>query len=290
MDPPRQPRKANLNREPKRNQNHSGSPHLKDAYARLLSQHNGAKFSQYLEQYAHDTCAPREGVGTSTVLRAQSDRLNIPQRRGEQLPNHFSDSSDFSPSSLKSRGDERSLALHMEKLNSRGAQQESERKLGAQQRGQRKDTTTSQDGDIESGEDAASLKPSQSKKQQKKSKDSKEGGSPKKASAVGQELKMNKSKKKNQQKSCEDDDGGQGTSRSDVDPHLTQPRSPGNKNQNLQQSRGKVKSDHLLPKCLNSFLCCFLLLPFQHQPLFLPQKRTRAEAAEAPRNKCLNPT
>lgn len=242
MDPPRHPKKANLNREPKRNQNHSGSPHLKDAYARLLSQHNGAKFSQYLEQYAQDISAPREGLGTSTVLRAQSDRLNIPQRNGDQVLNHLSDSSDFSPSSLKSKGDERSLSLYMEKLNSRGAQQECERKLGAlerHQRGQRKDTTTSQDGDIESGEDVTSLKPSQSRKQQKKTKDSKESSSPKKASAVGQELKMNKSKKKIQPKSSEDDDGRQGPSRADVDPQLTRPKSPCNKNQNMQQTRGK---------------------------------------------------
>lgn len=244
MDPPRQSKKANLNREPKRNHNHTGSPHLKDAYARLLSQHNGAKFSQYLEQYAQDISAQREGLGTSTVLRAQSDRLNIPQRKGDQVPNHFSDSSDFSPSSLKSKGEERSLSLYMEKLNSRSAQQECERKQGVlerQQRGQRKDTATSQDGDIESGEDAASLKPTQSKKQQKKTKDSKESSSPKKASAVGQEEKMNKSKKKNQPKSPEDDDSRQGTSKPDADAQLTRPKSPCGKNKNLQQTRGKIQ-------------------------------------------------
>lgn len=245
MDPPRQSKKANLNREPKRNHNHTGSPHLKDAYARLLSQHNGAKFSQYLEQYAQDISAQREGLGTSTVLRAQSDRLNIPQRKGDQVPNHFSDSSDFSPSSLKSKGEERSLSLYMEKLNSRSAQQECERKQGVferQQRGQRKDTATSQDGDIESGEDAASLKPTQSKKQQKKNKDSKESSSPKKASAVRQEEKMNKSKKKNQPKSPEDDDSRQGTSKPDADAQLTWPKSPCGKNKNLQQTREKNKS------------------------------------------------
>lgn len=264
MDPPRQPKKTNLNREPKRNQNHSGSPHHKDAYARLLSQHNGAKFSQYLEQYAQDTSAQREALGTSTVLRAQSDRLNIPQQRGYQVPNHLSDSSDFSPSSLKSKGDERSLSLYMEKVNSHSAQQECEKKVGAferQQRGQRKDTATSQDGDIESGEDAASLKLSQSKKQQKKNKDSKDSSSPKKASAVGQELKMNKSKKKNQPRSSEDDSGRQGTSRADVDAQLMRPKSSCNKNQNLQQTRGKkkIKNKNLLNvSFINyAFCCCF---------------------------------
>lgn len=296
MDPPRQPKKTNLNRDPKRNQNHSGSPHPKDAYARLLSQHNGAKFSQYLEQYAQDTSAQREGLGTSTVLRAQSDRLNIPQRRGDQVPNHFSDSSDFSPSSLKSKGDERSLSLYMEKLNSHSAQQECEKNLGAferQQRGQRKDTTTSQDGDIESGEDAALLKLSQSKKQQKKTKDLKESSSPKKANAVGQELKMNKSKKKNLPKSSEDDDGRQGTSRPDVDAQFVQPKSPCNKNQNLQQNRGKKKviffKYHFSEPCI-LLLFLFLWLLFQRQPLFLMQKRIKAKVAEAQKNQCLNPT
>lgn len=235
MDPPRQSKKANLNREPKRNQTQAGSPHLKDAYARLLSQHNSTKFSQYLEQYAQDISAQGEGLGTSSVLRAQSDRLNIPQRRGDQVTNHFSDSSDFSPSSLKSKGEERSLSLYMEKLNSRSAQQECERKQGVLERGQRKDTTTSQDGDIESGEDAASLKPSHSKKQQKKNKDLKESSSPKKASAVQQEPKMNKSKKKNQPKSPEDDNGKQ-----EQDVSVTRPKSPCGKNKNLQQTRGKT--------------------------------------------------
>lgn len=276
MDPPRQSKKANLNREPKRNQN-TGSPHLKDAYARLLSQHNGAKFSQYLEQYAQDISAQREGLGTSTVLRAQSDRLNIPQRKGDQVPNHFSDSSDFSPSSLKSKGDERSLSLYMEKLNSRSAQQECEKKQGVlerQQRGQRKDTTTSQDGDIESGEDAASLKPIQSKKQQKKTKDSKESSSPKKANAVGQEQKMNKSKKKNQPKSPEDDDSRQGTSISDAGAQLTRPKSPCVKNKNLQQTRGKIQflkyhssSSSWSELCFFlvcfSCSCCFFSIHFQ---------------------------
>uniref|UniRef100_A0A4W6C4T4 DIS3-like exonuclease 2 n=1 Tax=Lates calcarifer TaxID=8187 RepID=A0A4W6C4T4_LATCA len=67
----------------------------------------------------------------------------------------------------------------MEKLNSRSAHQDGERRQGVtdrQRRGQRRDTTTSQDGDIESGEELSSLIPIDSnkhqKQQQKKNKDS----------------------------------------------------------------------------------------------------------------------
>lgn len=247
MDSPHQSKKANLNREPKRSQNHSSTPPYKDAYARLLSQHNSSKFSQYLEQYAKEISSQSDGLGTSTQVKAQSDRLNIPQRRRDQVPNNLSDSSDFSPSSLRNKGEDSSLSLYMEKLNARGTQQDCERKQGVsdrQRRGQRRDTTTSHDSDIESGEEFSSLKPSQSKKQQKKNKDSKETDlfvgcpqSPKKASAAGQEQKMNKSKKKN--KNLEEEDGRQGTSKSGTDTLVSMPKSPHSKNKNLQQARGK---------------------------------------------------
>lgn len=252
MDSPRQSK--NLNREPKRSQNQSSTPPQKDAYARLLSQHSSSKFSQYLEQYARDTSFQREGNGPSTLLKAQSDRLNIPQRKGEQVPNDFSDSSDFSPSSMKSKGEESSLSLYMEKLNTRGAQQDCERKQGVpdrQRRGQRRDTTASHDGDIESGEEFGSLKPNDSKKhqkQQKKNKDSKEADSfagrpqsPKKASASGQELdKMTKSKKKNLPKHPEEERSREGTLKSGVDSQMSRPKSPHGKDKKLQQPRGKL--------------------------------------------------
>uniref|UniRef100_A0AAQ5Y5J4 DIS3-like exonuclease 2 n=1 Tax=Amphiprion ocellaris TaxID=80972 RepID=A0AAQ5Y5J4_AMPOC len=117
---------------------------------------------------------------------------------------------------MKSRGEESSQSMYMEKLSIRNAQQDCERQQGVcdrQRRGQRRDTTTSHDGDIESGEELGSLKPNEVKKQQKQQrrfKDSNKDGtsketdsfvghpqSPKKASPSGQEQdKMKKSKKK----------------------------------------------------------------------------------------------
>lgn len=260
MDSPRQSKKANLNREPKRSQNQSGTPPQKDAYARLLSQHRSSKFSMYLEQYAKESSFQKEGPGPSTMLKAQSDKLNIPQRKRDQVTNDFSDSSDFSPSSMKSKGEESSLSLYMEKLSSRNVQQDCERKLGVsdrQRRGQRRDTTTSQDGDIESGEELSSLKPNDSKKhqrQQKKNKDanrdvtSKETDpvvgqspqSPNKASTSRQEQeKMRKSKKKNLPKHPEEEKVRDGMLKSGVDAQMSRPKSPHGKDK-LQQPRGKL--------------------------------------------------
>uniref|UniRef100_A0A8C4GIE4 DIS3-like exonuclease 2 n=1 Tax=Dicentrarchus labrax TaxID=13489 RepID=A0A8C4GIE4_DICLA len=238
MDSPRQSKKANLNREPKRSHNQSSTPPQKDAYARLLSQHSSSKFSLYLEQYAKDTSSQRDGNGPSPLLKVQSDRLNIPQRKRDQVPNDFSDSSDFSPSSMKSKGEDSSLSLYMEKLSTRSVQQDCERKQGVsdrQRRGQRRDTATSHDGDIESGEELGSLKPTDSKKhqkQQKKSKDSKETDSsagcpqsPKKASTSGQEQdKMTKSKKKNLTNSPADKSknrGGRGSKKQVFESYMT---------------------------------------------------------------------
>ncbi|XP_042354169.1 DIS3-like exonuclease 2 [Plectropomus leopardus] len=244
MDSPRQTK--NLGREPKRSQNQSSTPPQKDAYARLLSQHCSSKFSQYLEQYAKDTAFQREGNGPSTLFKAQSDRQNIPQRKRDQVPYDFSDSSDFSPSSMKSRGEESSLSLYMEKLSNRSAQQDCERKQGVSDRqrwGQRRDTATSHDGDVESGEELSSFKPDDSKKhqkQQKKNKDLKETDSfvgcpqsPKKAGTVGQEQdKMKKSKKKNMPKQPEEEKG-----RERFDTQMSRPKSPHDKDKKLQQPR-----------------------------------------------------
>lgn len=230
MDSPRQSKKANLNREPKRSQNRSSVPPQKDAYARLLSQHRSSKFNLYLEQYAKE-------------FRAQGDWLDMPQRKRDQTANDFSDSSDFTPSSMTSRGDNSSLSLYMEKLSIRNPQQDCERKEGVSERqrwGQRRDTTTSHDGDIESGEEVSSSKPETKKhqKQQKKNKDSnrdvtsKETSSftglpqsPKKASTGGQEQeKVKKSKKKNLPKHPEEEESKKGPLRSWVD--MSRPKSP----------------------------------------------------------------
>ncbi|KAA8587427.1 hypothetical protein FQN60_016289 [Etheostoma spectabile] len=251
MDPPLPPK--NRNREPKRSQNQSSTPPQKDAYARLLSQHCSSKFSLYLEQYAKDTAFQREGNGPTTLLKVQSDRQNIPQRKRDQVPNDFSDSSDFSPSSMKSKGEESSLSLYMEKLSTRSAQPDCERKQGVSDRqrwGQRRDTATSHDGDVESGEELSTLKPNDSRKhqkQQKKSKDSnrevtsKEADSfvghpqsPKKASTSGQEQeKMKKLKKKNLPKHPEEEKSREGTSKSGFDSQM----SPYGKDNTMQQSR-----------------------------------------------------
>ncbi|XP_008275899.1 DIS3-like exonuclease 2 isoform X2 [Stegastes partitus] len=254
MDSPRQSKRANLNREPKRSQNQSSTPPQKDAYARLLSQHRSSKFSSYLEQYAKDSSLQREGNGPSPLLRAQSDRLNIPQRKRDQVFNDFSDSSDFSPSSMKSRGEESSLSLYMEKLSVRNAQQDCERKQGVcdrQRRGQRRDTATSQDGDIESGEEFGSLNPNEMKKQQKqqrKSKDSNRdaasketdsfvGQSPKKAGTSGQEQeKMKKSKKKMLHQ--EEEKNREGIMTSGADAQMLRPKSPHGKEKRQPQASG----------------------------------------------------
>ncbi|XP_074545073.1 DIS3-like exonuclease 2 [Halichoeres trimaculatus] len=248
MEPSKHTKKGNLNREPKRSQNQPSTPRQKDAYARLLSQHSSSKFSQYLEQYAKDTSFQREGNGPST--QSLSDRVNIPQQKRDQAPFDFSDSSDFSPSSLKNKGEESSLSLYMEKLSVRNAQQDGERKQGVsdrQRRGQRRDTTTSQDGDIESGEELSSFKTNESKKQQKqqkKNKDSTETDvavghpqSPKKGGASGQEREKGpKSKRKDQPKHQEE------ASNCGVDTQMLRPKSPHAKDKKTQQSRAPSAS------------------------------------------------
>lgn len=260
MDSPRQSKKPNPNRETKRSQNQASLPPQKDAYARLLSQHRSSKFSSYLEQYANDLSLQREGSGPSTLLKAQSDRLNIPQRKRDQVANDFSDSSDFSPSSIKSKGEESSLSLYMEKLSARNTQQDGERKQALsdrQRRGQRRDTTTSQDGDIESGEELSCLKANDSKKHQKQQKKNKDSNkdvafketnslsgqpqSPKKAGATGQEQeKAKKSKKKNLPKHVEEEESREGTLTSGVDNQMSRPKSPHGKGKKPQQPQGKL--------------------------------------------------
>ncbi|KAI4809719.1 hypothetical protein KUCAC02_018585 [Chaenocephalus aceratus] len=256
MDSPRQPK--NQNREPKRTQNHSSTPPQKDAYARLLGQHSSSKFSQYLEQCAKDTVFQREGNGQSTQFKAQSDRQNIPQRKRDQVPNDFSDSSDFSPSSMKSKGEESSLSLYMEKLSTRSAQQDSERKQGVSDRqrwGQRRDTATSQDGDVESGEELGSLQPNDMKKNQKQQKKNKDSHrdvtsketessvacpqSPNKASTGELELeKTKKAKKKTNTRHPEEEKSAEGALTSGVDSQVTRPKSPHGRDKKVQQGTG----------------------------------------------------
>ncbi|CAN9503072.1 unnamed protein product [Ophioblennius macclurei] len=255
MDPPRQSKGANpKNRDPKHSQNKlSSHPRQKDAYARLLSQHCSSRFSSYLEQCVKDSLQ-RESNGPGPGPKPQSERLNIPQRQRDQVLNDFSDSSDFSPSSMKNRGEESSLALYMEKLNNHSAQDDCERKQGLadrQRRGQRRDTTTSHDGDIESGEELGALTPTNAKKhqkQQKKTKDSnKDAASKEPGSFVGEwkptsEQEQEKMKAKNkllpkhtveQKKSVDADNKLQ-------QPRTTPANSPAEKNKN-KGGRGSKK-------------------------------------------------
>ncbi|XP_072219134.1 DIS3-like exonuclease 2 isoform X1 [Leuresthes tenuis] len=250
MDPPRQSQKANLNREPRRGQSQSSTPPQKDAYARLLSQHHSSKFSVYLEQYAKDLSFQREGNGPGPVLGVQSDGLNTQQQMRDQVSNDL----DFSLSSTKNKGGESSLSLYMEKLSTRNTQQECERKQGVsdrQRHGQRRDTTTSQDGDIESGEELGSIKPNVAKKHQKPHKKNKDSSrdvaskeaellaglpqSPKKASSS--EEKSKKSKKKVLPKHADEERNREGILKCGVETQMSRPKSPHGKDKKLQQPR-----------------------------------------------------
>ncbi|XP_006787019.1 DIS3-like exonuclease 2 isoform X2 [Neolamprologus brichardi] len=244
MDSPRKAKKANVNREPKHSQNQSSRPPQKDAYARLLSQHRSSKFSLYLEQYAKDSSSQREDNGPSPQLKAQSDRVSIPARQRDQVFNDFSDSSDFSPSSVKSKGGESSLSLYMEKLNTRNVQQDCERRQGVfdgQRRGQRRDTATSHDGDVESGEELGSLKPNDAKKhqkQQRKNKDlNRDVGSKETDQPGGRLQSPKKSKKKNLPKHPEDEKIREGTSKCGVDVQMLSPKPPHGRDKNVKQPR-----------------------------------------------------
>ena len=274
MDPPRQSQKANLNREPRRGQSQTSTPPQKDAYARLLSQHHSSKFSVYLEQYAKDLSFQREGNGPGPVLGVQSDGLNIQQQMRDQVPNDL----DFSLSSAKNKGGESSLSLYMEKLSTRNAQQESERKQGVsdrQRHGQRRDTTTSQDGDIESGEELGSIKPNVAKKHQKPHKKNKDSSrdvaskeaellaglpqSPKKASSS--EEKPKKSKKKVLPKHPDEEKNREGILKCGAETQMSRPKSPHGKDKNLQQPRSKL----LVPFC--SFFLFLLRESTHNNPL-----------------------
>ncbi|XP_041848575.1 DIS3-like exonuclease 2 [Melanotaenia boesemani] len=262
MDSPPQSKKANSNRGTKRIQNPLSTPPQKDAYTRLLSQHRSSKFSLYLEQYAKDSSFQKEengpgpGNGLGPALGVQSDKLNIPQRKKDPVLCDFSDSSDFSPSSLKNVGGESSLSLYKEKLSSRNAQQECERKHGAsdwQRCGQRRDTTTSQDGDIESGEEIGCLKPGNAKKHQKHQKKNKDFNgdvaskeaelfvghlkSPKKTrTSVQEQDKVKKSKKKNPPKQPEEEKNTE-ILKCGIDAQMSRDRSPHSKDKKLQQPK-----------------------------------------------------
>ncbi|XP_038134792.1 DIS3-like exonuclease 2 isoform X1 [Cyprinodon tularosa] len=190
MDSSRQSKKTRQNREARRSQNQSRPPPQKDAYARLLSQHRSSIFSSYLEQYAQDSSQKEVDKSCS----AQSDVLSVTQKKRDQAQVDFSESGDFS---RFSKEDETFLS-YLEKLSTHDTQ-ECERQIGVserQLRGQRRDTTTSQDGDIESGEEIPCVRPGSTKKNQKL-----KSNPPIEASVSKQEQeKTKKSKKKSQPK------------------------------------------------------------------------------------------
>lgn len=230
--------------EPAQKQNQSSTPPpQKNAYARLLSQHNSSKFSLYLQQHMADTMSQIEELMPSTLTKVQNDVQNVNVKKGEPVPCNLSDSTDDSP--LKGTGEASSVSLYLQKLVTRNGQQDCERKqaaAGRQQRGQRRDTTTSYDGDVESGEELHLLQCNQAKKQQKKHKDFQETGavfgssqSPKTACAAEQEQKTAKSKKK-PQKNPEEDTGRQGPSKSGADTQMLRQ----GKDSKAQQTRGNL--------------------------------------------------
>ncbi|KAM9459342.1 DIS3-like exonuclease 2 isoform 1-T3 [Salvelinus alpinus] len=263
MDPPHQSKGGNRPRDGKRGPSQSTVPHQKDAYARLLSQHHSSKFRSYLDQYVQQQGEER-GPSEQRQGLAYSEKQDIPQRKRDQAFIECSDSSDFSPSPMKGKGgEESSLSLYMDKLNSRGALQEPERRQGVsdkQRRGERRDTNTSQDGDVESGEEFASLKQRDSQHQQQiRNKDHKDhvykvptsnqgnkdmsyGASPPKAfsSFPAQAQEKKKSKKKNVPKTNADNKSG-GPMYPDFDADMS--TSPLNKSKNMQPQGATTPSD-----------------------------------------------
>lgn len=243
MDSPCNSKKPK-NREPKQNQSQSCTPPQKDAYARLLSQHNSSKFSLYLKQRMVDTPQTEE-IMPSTPIKAQSNIQNVTLKKGDQGPIGLSNAADFSPSALKSKEEPSSLSLYMQKLVTQNGQRDCERKQAVsdrQHRAQLRDITTSYDGDVESGEELHLLKCNQSKKQQKKNQDCQDSDAlfgppqtPKQASATGQEQKTTNSKKK-APKNPEEATSRQGILKSATETQM--PRS--SKGNKPQQTRGKI--------------------------------------------------
>lgn len=263
MDSPCNSKKP-ASREPKQNQSQPCTPPQKNAYARLLSQHNSSKFSLYLKQHMVDTMPQTEEIMPSTPVKAQCDVQNVTLKKGDQGPTDFSNSAEFSPSALKSKGEASSLSLYRQKLVTRNGQQDCERKQGVsdrQHRGQRRDTTTSYDGDVESGEELHLLKCNQSKKHQKKNQDCQDSDllfdsshSPKKAGATGQEQKTTNSKKKTP-KNPEEGTSRQGVLKSGAEPQTSR-SAKGNK---PQQTRGKPST--VWNACWFPFLFFFFTNP-----------------------------
>ncbi|KAJ8356814.1 hypothetical protein SKAU_G00196080 [Synaphobranchus kaupii] len=203
MEPRRQVKDSNPSRDPRRGQTHAGVPQ-KDAYARLLSQHHSSKFRSYRDQFAQQLQLDQNGTEASFDLQDLELNSGCQAATGSEA--------------------ESCLALYMEKLNERGGPAEAPRGkhqqqaavAGRQHRGERRDTNTSQDGDVESGEEGL-LRQRHPKKHRHgeagpkppaggfRGNEASQGALPHKPSPQGggKEHEKKKSKKKNASKSSE---------------------------------------------------------------------------------------
>ena len=260
MDSPLQSKRVDRRRKPsKRSPNQLSTPPQKDAYARLLGQHHSSKFRSYLEQYVQESPVQLDDNGpASPFTQTHSERVDIPHAtkgRNQAAAVDFSDSSDFSPSSVKGRCEDSALSLYMEKLNGRGGgggslpTQDVDRKQGVgERRGQRRDTATSHDGDVDSAEEnGSSHKPSDAKPQQqqqqrqpKKNKGPNRESShqldaqssPLQPNAVAQDQEKRKRQQQQQQKNLLEENRG-----ADV----SSPKTPLGKAKHVQKSQGKLR-------------------------------------------------
>ncbi|XP_041119989.1 DIS3-like exonuclease 2 [Polyodon spathula] len=153
MEHSRQAKGSNLSREFRRGQNHMAAPQ-KDAYSRLLSEHHSSKFRSYLNQFAQQQQQIEESHGLA-VSDPIPDTSEARSWKGENKMRKTGVRNEYSTSPNKGAQTESTLSLYMEKLNER---EEAGETLGVQQgmavrqrHSKRKDTNTSQDGDVESG-------------------------------------------------------------------------------------------------------------------------------------------
>ncbi|XP_036410600.1 DIS3-like exonuclease 2 [Megalops cyprinoides] len=210
MEPRRQAKGSNPSRDARRGQNVSGAPQ-KDAYARLLSQHHSSRFRSFRDQFVQQQLQLQAEENGSEACLEQLDS-NWKKRHQAESGSPAPYERPASPAKARETGS--CVALYLEKVGERGGPAESPwPKLaadGRRQRGERRDTNTSQDGDVESAEEGL-LRQGHSKQNKKHrhgdagGKDLSHGASPHKGSSPpsGKEQEKKKSKKKNAAKSGE---------------------------------------------------------------------------------------
>ncbi|MBN3283519.1 DI3L2 exonuclease, partial [Polyodon spathula] len=153
MEHRRQTKGCNPSREFRGGQNHMAAPQ-KDAYSRLLSQHHSSKFRSYLNQFAQQQQQIEESHGLA-VSDPIPDTSEACSRKGENEMRETGARNGYSASPNKGAQAESTLSLYMKKLNEHGEAGETvsvQQGMAVRQRhSKRKDTNTSQDGDVESG-------------------------------------------------------------------------------------------------------------------------------------------